>query len=60
MVERLVECMHIEKKNKGLVVTDHLYKQVIAIADNLYLLLNGKTYLIKDPNDLIRRGYVMG
>jgi ABC-type multidrug transport system ATPase subunit len=60
MVERLVECMHTEKKNKGLVVTDHLYKQVIEIADDLYLLLNGKTYLIRDPDDLIRRGYILG
>ena len=60
MTGRLVVAMHETKKNKGLVVTDHLYKQVIAIADDLYLLLNGKTYLIKDPDDLIRRGYILG
>jgi ABC-type multidrug transport system ATPase subunit len=60
MVERLVACMHVEKRNKGLIVTDHLYKQVIAVADDLYLLLNGKTYLVKDPDDLIRRGYILG
>ena len=60
MTERLVACMHEEKKKKGLIVTDHLYKQVIAIADDLYLLLNGKTYVIKDPDDLIRRGYILG
>jgi ABC-type multidrug transport system ATPase subunit len=60
MVERLAECMHLEKRNKGLIVTDHLYKQVIAVADDLYLLLNGKTYLVKDPDDLIRRGYILG
>jgi ABC-type multidrug transport system ATPase subunit len=60
MIERLVACMHEEKKNKGLIVTDHLYKQVIAIADELYLLLNGKTYVINDPDDLIRRGYILG
>ncbi len=60
MTERLVACMHEEKKNKGLIVTDHLYKQIIAIADDLYLLLNGKTYVINDPEDLIRRGYILG
>jgi ABC-type multidrug transport system ATPase subunit len=60
MIERLVACMHEEKKNKGLIVTDHLYKQVVAIADDLYLLLNGKTYVINDPDDLIRRGYILG
>jgi ABC-type multidrug transport system ATPase subunit len=60
MIERLVACMHQEKKNKGILITDHLYKQVINVADDLYLLLNGKTYSIKDPDDLIRRGYILG
>lgn len=60
MTERLVAAMHEEKESKGLLVTDHLYKQVIDISDNLYLLLNGKTYAVKDPEDLIRRGYILG
>lgn len=60
MIERLVACMHEEKKNKGILITDHLYKQVINSADDLYLLLNGKTYSIKDPDDLVRRGYILG
>ncbi len=34
-----------EKQNKGIIITDHLYKHIIDICDNLYVISNGETYL---------------
>ena len=47
-----------EKINKGIIITDHLYKHIIDVCDDLYLITNGKTYLIKDKADLINLGYI--
>lgn len=58
MIERLLTCMRIEKQNKGLLVTDHLYRHVTEVADELYVLANGRTYFAKSKEDLIRRGYL--
>ncbi|HRZ98720.1 MAG TPA: ATP-binding cassette domain-containing protein, partial [Paludibacter sp.] len=43
-----------EKQNKGIIITDHLYKHIVDICDDLYVINNGKTYLTKDskPNFL--------
>ena len=57
-VEKLKQIIVAEKNKKGIIVTDHLYRDVIAITDRLYLLANGKTYFIKNEEDLIERGYV--
>ena len=46
------------KKQKGIVLTDHLYRQVLSVADHLYVLSNGRTFAIKDPKDLVALGYV--
>lgn len=47
-----------EKKNKGIIITDHLYKYILEICDNLYVINNGKTYLTKSLHDLESLGYV--
>jgi ABC-type multidrug transport system ATPase subunit len=60
MIDRLIECMKNEKENKGILITDHLYKYVTQIADRLFVLANGRTYPVKGTEDLIRRGYLAG
>jgi ABC-type lipopolysaccharide export system ATPase subunit len=47
-----------EKKNKGIMIADHLYEHIIDICDNIYVILNGKTYLTRDRNDLVKLGYI--
>jgi len=47
-----------EKENKGIIVTDHLYKHIIDICDHLYVISKGKTYLTKSTLDLKTLGYV--
>ena len=46
------------KSNKGIIITDHLYRQVVSLSDSLYILTNGKTYLVKNEEDMIKRGYL--
>lgn len=47
-----------EKKNKGIIITDHLYKHIIDICDNLYVISNGKTFLTKNIEDLVELEYI--
>lgn len=46
-----------EKENKGIIITDHIYKHIVDICDDLYVINNGKTYLIKSIEDLETLGY---
>ncbi|WP_428658699.1 ATP-binding cassette domain-containing protein [Runella sp.] len=58
-VELLKELIVAQKTQKGILITDHLYREVLDIADQTYLLQNGTTYLLTDPvQELIDRGYI--
>lgn len=57
-VETLKRIIRDESRNKGIVLTDHLYKHVTTVCDDLYVITNGKTYLTRDPDDLKRLGYI--
>lgn len=57
-VEKMKELIIAEKNKKGIIITDHLYRDVISITNRLYLLANGKTYAVKSEEDLISRGYI--
>jgi ABC-type multidrug transport system ATPase subunit len=58
IVERLQVVMTREKMKKGIVVSDHLYRQVKEIADVMVVLTNGRTVAVKNEDDLVRHGYV--
>lgn len=57
-IDTIKNIINEEKKNKGIIITDHLYEHIIDICDEIYVILNGKTYLTKDRNDLIKLGYI--
>ncbi len=58
-VEQLKVLITAQKSQKGILITDHLYREVLDIADQTYLLQNGTTYLLTDPvQELIDRGYI--
>jgi ABC-type lipopolysaccharide export system ATPase subunit len=57
-IEQVKALMLEEKDNKGLIITDHLYQDVIDICDNLYVLSNGKTLIINHIEELEALGYV--
>lgn len=56
-IEKIREILLEEKRNKGILVTDHMYHHIINISDPLYVLKDGKTYLTKSVNDLETLGY---
>ena len=47
-----------EKKEKGIIITDHLYEHIIDICDNLYVLSSGKIHLIKNNSEIKKLGYL--
>lgn len=57
-IETISTLIQDAKNQKGVIVTDHLYRNVLSNADRLYLLANGCTYAIKDREELIYRGYL--
>lgn len=46
-----------EKENKGVIVTDHMYRHILDVCDDLYVINNGETYLTKSVDDLQKLGY---
>ncbi len=57
-VETIKKIIRNEKINKGILITDHLYEHIVDVCDEIYVILNGKTYLTQDINDLINLGYL--
>ena len=57
-VEKLKEIIGAEKKRKGIIITDHMYRDLLDITDNLYLINDCKANLIKNPEELRLLGYI--
>ena len=57
-VEKLKQIIGVEKKKKGIVITDHLYHDLLDVTDDLYLITDGRSYSVKSPDDLRLHGYV--
>lgn len=57
-IEKLKEIIISEKKTKAIVMTDHLYRHIIEMADDLYLLKNGCSTLISDVKELEQQKYL--
>lgn len=57
-IDSIKKIIFREKENKGIIVTDHMYKHIIDICDDLYVINNGKTYLTISIEDLETLGYV--
>lgn len=57
-IERIKKLILREKEKKGFIITDHLYRHVLDLCDQIYLVEHGATHFIKDPEDLKHYGYV--
>ena len=51
---------HIKKfiQQKGFIVTDHYYQQILAVSSRVVLINNGCNYHIDNEDDLILNGYL--
>lgn len=58
--QHLRQTIEREKTRKGILVSDHLYRHVLALSDSVYFLNNGgRTILLKNPEvDLQDLGYL--
>jgi ABC-type lipopolysaccharide export system ATPase subunit len=57
-IEKIKNLISLAKETKGILLSDHQYKHVLDINDNVYFLSNGKTYFCKDEEDLKDHGYL--
>ena len=56
-IDKVKALIVAEKKNKGLLITDHMFQHVVDLSDRLYVLTNGQTYLTKSVQDIEMMGY---
>ncbi|TVZ57190.1 ABC-type branched-subunit amino acid transport system ATPase component [Lutibacter sp. Hel_I_33_5] len=57
-INKIKEILDIEKKHKIIIITDHLYKEILEVSDDLYLLKDGWSRLIKSKKELIQHNYI--
>lgn len=58
-IEKISELIVEEKKAKGFLITDHLFRSVMEVSDALYLLKDGKTHVVSEIEEIRRLGYVV-
>ncbi|MCH2033231.1 MAG: ATP-binding cassette domain-containing protein [Tenacibaculum sp.] len=56
--EQIISILRTHKNQKGIIITDHDYQNVIKIADNILFLKDGNLKEIKHKNELIELGYL--
>lgn len=47
-----------ESKNKGFIITDHDYRNIVDLSTRIVLLHNGVTRMIKETKELEYWGYI--
>jgi lipopolysaccharide export system ATP-binding protein len=47
-------------KHKGIIVTDHQYRNIIDVSDRLIIITNGCTKPVTSPDDLVTYNYISG
>lgn len=57
-VEKFKFLIHEVKKDRAIIVTDHFYRDIFDISDNIYFLKNGYSKLIHSDKELIDEGYI--
>lgn len=57
-IQKLKELLEIEKQKKIIIITDHLYKDILDISDDIYLLKDGWSRLLKSNEELIQYKYL--
>ncbi|MCH4821659.1 ABC transporter ATP-binding protein [Gramella lutea] len=58
-IEIIKKELVLEKKNKAIILTDHLYRHLLEITDDLYFIQDGCSKEIKDPEKLKEIGYAV-
>ncbi|GLU44049.1 ATP-binding cassette domain-containing protein [Allomuricauda sp. NBRC 101325] len=57
-VSSIKELIDRKKANKIILITDHMYEEIVDLCDQLYFLKNGCSKLIDGKENLIKEGYL--
>ncbi len=57
-IERLIQILQTNRTGKGIILSDHQYRYVLPLCDQIVLLRNGRTVAVKDPQELVALGYI--
>lgn len=57
-VEAIKELIQLEKQHKIIVITDHLYREITAVSDAIYLIKNGSSKRVQQLTDLEDYKYI--
>ena len=58
MIVEIQRMIKEQSKQKGIILSDHLYKEVLEVSDEIYLLSDSYLRQIKDLKELQRHGYL--
>lgn len=59
MVDKVNELIQEHSTQKGIIITDHNYQNIITVSTDLILMKAGKVHHLKDKNELIEKGYLL-
>jgi len=59
MVDKINQLIKDNSAQKGIIITDHNYGNVIKISNKLMLMVDGNLHLLKDKNELFEKGYLI-
>ncbi len=58
LIESLYPKMRAQAQHKGIIITDHYYRNVLELSSRLLLLKNGKTHPVNQEQELVDLGYL--
>jgi lipopolysaccharide export system ATP-binding protein len=57
-IEKVKELLLEHRSKKAFLLTDHLYRDVISVSDELYVLADGATHHLNNPLDIQKFAYI--
>jgi len=57
-IESIKTLIKEEKKHKAIVITDHMYKHILDLANTVYFIKNGNSKLLKNEEELVNFKYL--
>ncbi len=58
-IQKIKSIIEARKKNRVILITDHFYKDILEVSDDIYFLSNGYSKMIQGVEDLENEGYLM-
>lgn len=57
-IEKITDLIKREKSKKIIIITDHMYRHILDVSDEIYLLTKGNTKLMRDVKELENYNYL--